>query len=75
MRDLQAIDFVDVRHIRGDRNLSDMFTKENKDDTHYTECRDVTMSYSLLFKTIYTDELVTKVDVQDNIPISRRIVP
>ena len=51
IRELQAVDFVDVRHIRGDRNLSDMYTKEDKDDNHFIECRDATMAYPPFFNT------------------------
>ena len=34
--ELQAIDFVEVQHIRGNRNLLDMYTIADKDDNHYT---------------------------------------
>ena len=51
IRELQALGFVDVRHIGGDCNLSDIYTKENKDINHFVQCRDATMAcpiYSLL---------------------------
>ena len=51
IKELQSMDFVEVRHIRGDRNLSDMMTKEDKDDSHYIECRDATMAYPPLSHT------------------------
>ena len=54
VRELQDIDFVEVCHIRGDRNLSDIYTKEDKDDNHYIECRDATMAYSPLSQDWYT---------------------
>ena len=73
IRELQAIDFVEVRHIRGNRNLSDMYTKEDKDDNHYIACRDATMAYPPLYQDWYTDELVTKGGVRDNTHLARRI--
>ena len=54
VRELQNTDFVDVRHIRGDRNLSDLYTKEDKDDNHYIECRDATMASPPPSQTWYT---------------------
>ena len=51
IRELQAMDFVEVRHIRGDRNLSDMLTKEDKDSSHYIEYRDADMVYPPLSHT------------------------
>jgi hypothetical protein len=36
--------FLVVKHCPGKQNLSDMFTKEDKDVAHFTEIRDVVMS-------------------------------
>jgi dUTPase len=36
--------FLVVKHVPGKRNLSDMFTKEDKDTSHFLEIRDVVMS-------------------------------
>ena len=35
---------VYVVHLAGTKNPSDMFTKEDKDDNHYLDCRDSLMS-------------------------------
>jgi hypothetical protein len=35
--------FINVKHISGKLNLGDMFTKEEKDTTHFLTCRDTTM--------------------------------
>jgi hypothetical protein len=39
--------FVDVRHCEGKRNLSDMFTKEDRDAAHYIIIRDYIMCDSI----------------------------
>jgi hypothetical protein len=36
--------FLEVAHISGKKNLSDMFTKEDKDTAHFLEIRDVVMT-------------------------------
>ena len=33
--------FIDVIHVAGDLNLSDLFTKEDKDDKHFLKIRDI----------------------------------
>ena len=33
--------FVDIKHVAGDLNLSDLFTKEDKDDNHFIKIRDI----------------------------------
>ena len=35
IQELQALDFVDVCHIGGDCNLSDLYTREDKDINHF----------------------------------------
>ena len=55
VRELQSIGFCDVQHLGGDKNLSDMFTKEDKDDTHFTTCRDATMAYPPEYDTNFAD--------------------
>jgi hypothetical protein len=37
-------EFLVVKHITGKKNLSDMFTKEDKDTGHFLEIRNVVMS-------------------------------
>ena len=39
--------FIDVRHCEGKRNLSDMFTKEDRDAAHFIEIRDYIMCDSI----------------------------
>ena len=45
IRELQANGFIDVQHIGGAMNSSDMYTNEGKDIAHYIEYRDATMAY------------------------------
>ena len=33
--------FVQIKHVAGDLNLSDLFTKEDKDDNHFLKIRDI----------------------------------
>ena len=40
VRELQSKGFCKVQHIAGSTNLSDMFTKEDKDSAHYIQIRD-----------------------------------
>ena len=35
------MEFVDVQHLGRDKNLSDMFTKEDKDISHFLTIRDL----------------------------------
>ena len=69
IRELQAIEFCDVQHLGGDRNLSDMFTKEDKDDTHFTTCRDAAIEYPPTYNTHLADSYVTKGGVRNNSPL------
>ena len=43
-REQQKNDFCKVKHIAGNRNLSDILTKEEKNASHYIDMRDATMS-------------------------------
>jgi hypothetical protein len=36
--------FIEVKHIPGRLNLSDMFTKEDKDSTHFITIRDLVLA-------------------------------
>ena len=36
--------FIDVNHIEGRLNPSDIFTKEDRDVSHFTACTDVLLS-------------------------------
>ena len=69
IRELQAIDFVDVQHIGEAINLSDMYTKENKDVNRYIDCRDATIAYPSEYDTQLTDDYVTMGGHRNNIPL------
>ncbi len=47
IREAVANDFVSVQHIEGKINLSDMFTKEDKDTEHFIFLRDLVLSDSV----------------------------
>ena len=40
VREQVQADFITVKHIGGKHNSADIFTKEDKDITHYLLCRD-----------------------------------
>jgi len=40
VREQVQTDFIEVQHIAGRLNNSDIFTKEDKDVTHFQQCRD-----------------------------------
>ena len=40
VREQVAAKFVEVEHVAGKRNPSDIFTKEDRDPSHFLECRD-----------------------------------
>ena len=40
VREQVAAKFVQVEHVAGKRNPSDIFTKEDRDPSHFLECRD-----------------------------------
>ena len=44
VRESVIADNVDVKHIAGDINLSDLFTKEDRDNSHFVTLRDVIMT-------------------------------
>ena len=55
-------DFVSVKHIEGKINLSDMFTKEDRDAEHFIQIRDLVLSDSVdEYDTVQTkvDEMQT----------------
>ena len=66
IREQQAVEFVEVRHINGPKNLSDMFTKEDKDDKHFISCRDATMAYPTEHDTTLSQTSATKGGVRNN---------
>ena len=74
IRELQVLGFLDARHIGGDCNLSDLYTKEDKDINHFVQCRDATMVCPIIFTTQCTDAFVTKGVVRSNIPIARSTI-
>ena len=43
-RELKQIGFCDIKHVAGKLNLSDLFTKEDKDPLHFTTIRDALMT-------------------------------
>ena len=36
--------FIEIKHIAGNINLVDLFTKEDKDDKHFMALRDILLS-------------------------------
>ena len=46
-----------------------MFTKEDKDTTHYITCRDATMAYPPEYDTQLANGYVTKGGVRNNNPL------
>ena len=46
-----------------------MFTKEDKDTTHYITCRDATIAYPPEYDTQLTNDYVNKGIVRNNIPL------
>ena len=51
VRELENDKVIHVLHIGGTDNISDMFTKEDKDIQHYLECRDSIMTSEQKFFT------------------------
>ena len=51
VRELENDKVIQVLHIGGTDNISDMFTKEDKDIQHYLECRDSIMTSEQKFFT------------------------
>ena len=47
IRENQQAGFINVQHCDGKRNLSDMFTKEDKDIGHYLDTRDHVVTHPL----------------------------
>jgi hypothetical protein len=58
--------FIEVKHINGKLNLSDMFTKEDKDVQHFVTLRDYVLADQL--PTI--DKNVIYISSQPNVPIN-----
>ena len=54
IRELTASDFVTIQHILGDRNMSELFIKEDINITHLKKIRDTTMAYPPIHNTIHT---------------------
>ena len=45
-REQQLLGFCSVKHLPGDNNLSDMFTKEDKNIAHFIDIRDAVVQSS-----------------------------
>ena len=90
VRELTLSDFLLVTHILGERNLADLFTKEDKDVHHYQQIRNAIMAYPPVRNSVHTSCYITgffdalcstpetaratKGGVRDNSHSARRIV-
>ena len=59
VRELTLSDFLLVTHILGERNLADLFTKEDKDVHHYQQIRNAIMAYPPVHNCVHTARRIT----------------